>query len=103
MSEGLKLARPRYPALKRGRQKNSTPPRTMDPVATLKAERLSARFSFRSRSVRAWRMGQTAPMAPRRSSIPTNVEKPNRRKRKKRTRKVERKERKEAAGKQAKR
>src|SRR6267154_1810591 len=88
ISEGLKLARPRYPALKRGKKKNSTPPRAMDPTATLRAERLSARFNLRSRSVCRWRAGETAPTAPRRNSIPTKVEIPNRRKTKKRIRKI---------------
>src|SRR5205809_7954764 len=88
MSEGLKLARPRYPAVKRGKKKNSTPPNTIDPIATLRAERLRARFNFRSRWVRAWRAGHTAPTAPRRNSIPTKVETPKSMKMKKRIRKV---------------
>src|SRR6266853_3912228 len=88
MSEVLKLVRPRYPALKRGKKKNSTLPKTMDPVATLRAERLSARFNLRSRSGCTWSGGETAPAAPPRNSIPTKVETPNRRKMKKRIRKV---------------
>src|SRR5260370_815155 len=56
------------------------PPRTMEPRATLSAERHSARFNLRSRSVFTSRAGETAPIAPRRNSIPTNVETPNKRK-----------------------
>src|SRR5258708_33960679 len=52
----------------------------MDPRATLRAERHSARFNLRSRSVFTSTGGETAPTAPRRNSIPTNVETPNKRK-----------------------